>query len=354
MLFGHTRERNLVYGILIDDDPGSPVTLWSLVERKDELEAVKRITTGEKFMLAMFNEAIVNVCGGLVVLSGSREELKELFQNTKLAGPGESEDAEPDVSASVDRWHSSGAGLTVLSSVGDLEWGPNENVYITNQLQTSRLDFRHTDEGRQQEELATWITDSLHLNGVFQNPVARENTARELCDLLLTHQFGAVLFESKALSILSRSDLPARKELRGIVTKHIGKALRQLAGACRNVRIGTPILARSGEEIPVERQAPPNCVVIIPDLTLLDGAEGSVFADISDFATTTKAFVNILDPSQLFTMMMDSNNLSHRGQMTTPLMAFDYLLIRRFESVIESHDPGVITLCRFSPPGNSG
>ena len=70
---------------------------------------------------------------------------------------------------------------------------------------------------------------------------------------------------------------------------------------------------------------------------------------MANFAVRTKAFVNVVDPSQLFSLMMDSNNISHRHQATTPLMAFDYLLIRRSDSVLQSRDPGVVTLCRFDP-----
>jgi hypothetical protein len=349
-LVGRTHRQNLIYGILVDDDPGSPISLWSLVERNDELEAVRRIVAGEQFMLAMFNEAVVNICGGLLTLRGCVKEIKELFQNVKLAAESESETMEGEVSQLLDDWHASGAGLTVLTSEGNHDWGPNQCSYITNQLETSRLDLLHSNEGGQQEQLAAWITDVLHPRGVFQNPIARENIPRELCDLLFTHQFGTILFESKALSILSRADLPTRDKLQSVVAKHIQKALRQLAGACKNLKTGIPVLTSDGREIRIQRELPPHCVVIIPDLTLLSGTEIIVLAEIADFVAKTKAFVNILDPSQLFSLMMDSNNLAHRGQTTTPLMAFDCLLIQRFDSVIQKRDPAVITLCRFETP----
>ncbi len=347
LVVGRTKRNKLFYGILIDDDPQSPFTLWSLVEKKNELEAVKRIAAGERFMLAMFNEAVVNTCGGILNVHGPAEKIKALLANVKLAASRESEKAEPEVRARLEEWKATGEGLLVFSSDGNHDWGPNKSLYITNQLQTSELDLSHSNEGGQQEQLAAWITDSLDIKGVFQNPVANENTPRELCDLLLTHDFGTILFESKALSILSRADIPARDKLRDDAAKHIKKALRQLSGACKNLAVGTVVLTEKGEKIEVRRDLPLHCVVIIPDQSLLHGLETNVFVELASFASKTSAFVNIMDPSQLFSLMMDSNNLSSRSRAITPLMAFDYLLIRRFESVIQSRDPSVITLCRF-------
>ena len=298
-------------------------------------------------MLAMFNEAVVNTCGGILTVYGPKEKIKALLANVKLAAPRESEKAEPEVSARLEEWKATGEGLLLFSSDGKHDWGPNQSFYITNQLQTSELDLRHSNEGGQQEQLAAWITDSLDIKGVFQNPVANENTPRELCDLLLTHEFGTILFESKALSILSRTVIPARDKLRDDAAKHIKKALRQLSGACKNLATGTVVLTKKGEKIEVRRELPLHCVVIVPDQSLLHGLETNVFVELASFASKTRAFVNIIDPSQLFSLMMDSNNLSSRSRSTTPLMAFDYLLIRRFESVIQSRDPSVITLCRF-------
>jgi hypothetical protein len=346
-VFGQLDNGSLMYGVLVDDDSQSPLGLWSLVEREDELQALIRIIKGERFMLAMFNEAVANICSGLVKLRGGAHELANVRRAVNLASPGDFETAEAEVTTLLESWHANGTGLRVLTSDGVHEWGPNKCLYITTQLQTSELDLLHSDEGRQQEEIAAWITDSLQPSGVFQNPTAQEGTPRELCDLLLTHAFSTILFESKALSILSAQALPKRTKLRNLVAKHIEKALRQLSGASRNLKSGVRITDTDGVEINVERGQPPHCVVIIPDLTLLNGIEPTILKDIAEFGKKTGAFLNILDPSQLFSMMMDSNNVSHRQQNITPLMAFDYLLLRRFKSTLDSNDPGVITLCRF-------
>src|SRR3954471_15323296 len=54
-VFGQLDNGSLMYGVLVDDDSQSPLGLWSLVEREDELQALIRIIKGERFMLAMFN-----------------------------------------------------------------------------------------------------------------------------------------------------------------------------------------------------------------------------------------------------------------------------------------------------------
>lgn len=349
LLFGRTKNENLFYGVFVDDDPECPLAIWSLVERNDELRAVRKIVSGERLMLAMFNEAVVNICSGLLSFRGPMEGFKGLLTRVRLAARSESETVEPEVSARFESYRANGSGLAVLDNSEPVEWGPNKCVYVTNQLQTSQLDLVHSDEGGQQEQLAAWITDSLHVGGVFQNPTASEAPPRELCDLLLTHEFGTMLFESKALTILSRPGLPTRKKLIRDVVKHVRKGLRQLSGACKNLKGGIAILSHNGKEIDMQRDAPPHCIIIVPDLTLLDGSERQILAEIAVLAEKATAFVNIVDLSQLFSLMMDANNVSHRGTLT-PLMAFDYLLIRRCESMMQSRDPGVVTLCRFERP----
>jgi hypothetical protein len=346
IVLGQTNAKHLFYGILVDDDLHRPFTLWSLVEREDELEAVNRIALGEQFMLALFNEAVVNICGGILKVAGG-DTTKGLFESVTIAPPGESDRSDDEVAGLLDEWLNSGNGLALLSSDGNHDWGPNQCFYVTNQLETSQLDLVHSDEGGQQEQLATWITDSLHAGGVFQNPIALVKPPRELCDLLLTHEFGAIIFESKALSVLSRTDLPTRDKLKGDLEKHIQKALRQLSGACRNISGGVVITSRSGQEISLRRDIAPHCVIIVPDLTLLHGIEDAIWDDIESLVKKTNGTLNVVDPSQLFSLMMDSNNISHRGKSTTPLMGFDYLLTRRFESTAQSHNPGMVTLCRF-------
>jgi hypothetical protein len=349
LVAGRTRADKCFYGVVINDDPSSPYTLWSFVERDDEMEALQRILSGEQFMLALFNEAVVNICSGLLRLQAHGAEAVTALEHAKVGAVGEGDEAESEVIQLLEDWQAGGASVAEFTSDGAPNWGPNTCIYVTNQLQTAQLNLTNADEGCQQEQLAAWITDSLHPRGVFQNPTVCEKVPRELCDLLLTHEFGTILFESKALTILSRQDVPTRDKLRTDIVKHVRKALRQLSGACRNISSGKAIIDRSGGRVEVQRKLPQHCVVIVPDQSLLGGAERIVLKDMANFAIRTRAFVNVLDPSQLFSLMMDSNNLSHRQQATTPLMAFDYLLIRRSDSVLKSRDPGVVTLCRFHP-----
>jgi hypothetical protein len=62
--------------------------------------------------------------------------------------------------------------------------------------------------------------------------VQEEGGLRELSDLLLTHEFGCFLIESKALAIFGRAEVPDRQALKRGVVKAVKKAVKQLTGAC--------------------------------------------------------------------------------------------------------------------------
>src|SRR5262249_31404424 len=139
-LVGRTLDRNLIYGIFVDDDFAAPLGMWSLVERPDELQAVAKIIGGQPFMLAMFNEAVVNVCSGILELAIESTRADAFIENVKLATFGESESKEAEVDLMFDAWHAGSTGtFAMLETRGNHAWGANQSFYITNQLQRSEL-----------------------------------------------------------------------------------------------------------------------------------------------------------------------------------------------------------------------
>lgn len=196
------------------------------------------------------------------------------------------------------------------------------------------------EEGDQQETIAEWVIDVLEGLGAVRNPsVHEQRSPRELSDLLLHHEYGCILLESKTLSILGRKDLPDRSTLTRNLLKHLKKATSQMAGACANIRRGLLITDKAGNEVHVTRDQPIHCVVLIPELSLLSECEGLVKDLTHSLLKKSPAFFNILDINELHNLAYNAASLASRSERVTRMMAFDGLLMERFK----------VTLCQRNP-----
>lgn len=152
-------------------------------------------------------------------------------------------------------------------------WQEIQSYYITNRAEGSLVSIFDSDEGRQQERVGLWLTDSLQPTGVVRNPQIYETgKRRELTDLLLSYDLGAFLFESKTLSITSRQTLPTWAKLKRDTAKGVAKATNQLVGGLKNLRRNHLVTDLTGKQVRVELNYPPHAIVLVPDLSLLAGA----------------------------------------------------------------------------------
>jgi hypothetical protein len=166
--------------------------------------------------------------------------------------------------------------------------------------------------------------------------IVQHGKQRELCDILLSYHGGSILIESKALGFSSRRKLASRDELAQDCRKHVRKAERQLRGAWRQIKSGAIVTDREGVTYEVERTAPPHCIILVPDLSLLSGegsAEGIYL--VAKFGQDLQGFLHLLDPSSLLRTSQAAAMLSAAGTSTTPMMAFDAWLIERWNKAIE-------------------
>jgi hypothetical protein len=232
----------------------------------------------------------------------------------------------------------------------DCKWQPIRNYYITNQLQHSVLDLVNGDEGDQQETLALWLTDALSITGAIQKPQVHEASgARELTDVLFSYLGGCFLIESKTLCVLDRSELPDRAKLKKNVLKNIRKALSQLPGACRNIKRGLRITNPRGEEVIVERSLPIHCVVLVPDLGLLDESDGLGGDFVKDFLKENGAYLHLLDPDALLRSVQHAYMFSKKSKVgMPPIMGFDGALMLRWEEAIKHATPHIDLLMRMA------
>ncbi len=339
--FFRTPRNCLGYGIKIEDDPSYPAVVWSMMESEDERSALRSMIFTPNFVTFLFNELVVNASWARSDSNLCAAPLMDWIHSAHLCSSQDTEITKY-VSLRLDDWitDKQKSEEHILKVVQVKEWNEIVNWYISSQAIISRISAFEPDEGGQQEETAFWLIDELNPQGAAKNPTVYMNSgSRELCDLLLSHSYGSVLFESKTLAILSRQRLPTRSKLSANLKKQIAKASKQLSGAIRSMKQGYPIADTKGNLLNVERDVPPHAIILVPDLTLLDQAEEFGSRYLREFCRKTSGLLQILDLKQLFRMVQAAQMLERHAKTSTRMMCFDAHLIRRFEFAIQHNTP---------------
>lgn len=332
----------LLYAFTTYDDPSKPATLWSILENEAEVTALRGLVSDEPSPIFLFNELALNVAWSTVKASFP-SEVNCWINNATLGKVDYTAITEEagDLLERAFKGTTTSDELLSAEIVPIEEWHAVFNHFITSHGSDSPVDLFSRDEGGQQEKLAVWLTDSLHPRGVHHSPqIPKGNGTRELTDILLSHEYGAVLIESKALTVFNRDTLPDRTKLAKDVSQHIEKAVRQLRGSIRRLKDGVPVTTRAGSSIDVERSKPAHAVVLIPEFDLIENKENYGLAFIADFMEATGGFIHLLDLAELLRIIQAAEMISRGSKNVTPLMALDYYLMTRSE---RTRDAG--TLC---------
>jgi hypothetical protein len=337
-----------IYGLQVFDDPDNNSMLWSALERQEEIDAISALCRGEPCQLFLFNE--LTVCCAW-------KEVGFPLSLDKMNGIDMTPVTYPEINEQVSSlWESIRLQKTnnyVAVEIGNAsDWKVVPAGYVTTRLGPSTIQLLDEDEGRQQENLAVWLTDGLHPMGAHHglqipsgSPGGKQR--RELADVTLSHEYGTILIESKVLSIFSRKTLPNRAKLASDVSDHITKAVAQLKGGIRKIQAGVQITEKSGAPVEVERNQPFHAIILIPDLDLIQDRNKYGLQFIHEFARGTNGFLHLLDVSELARMVQSAQMIAARGSNTTPMMAFDYYLMKRAEKSIEVRSLCFGMLLRF-------
>lgn len=306
---------------------------------------------GESLVSFLFNELAVNVAWNDMPTLGALDRLA-MWGDSAALGRVDHAVMRATVGPMIDRLHQSGVTddeWLVLEVGGRSDWKAVQSHFITAGASASLIDLFDGDEGNQQEQLGVWLTDNLLPFGVHHSPqIPKGAGTRELIDILLSHEFGAVLIESKTLSVIARERLPDRAKLTRDVAAHIGKAFDQLRGAIRKLKSGVPVTSSTGVLIEVERENPVHAIVLIPELDLVEDHHAYGIEFMTDFMRATGGFAHLLDIAELLRIVQAAEMIAARGQTTTPMMAFDYYLIERAKTAAEAGKLCIQVLLRFA------
>jgi len=332
----------LLYAFTAYDDPSKPAMLWSVVENEAEVAALQGLVSDEPSSIFLFNELALNVAWSTVKASFPSEV--NGWINTATLGKVDYMAIAKKADDLLERALKGTTNPDELLSAEIVfinKWHAVFNHFITSHGCDSPVDLFSRDEGGQQEQLAVWLTDSLHPRGVHRSPqIPKGNGTRELTDILISHEYGALLIESKALTVFNRNTLPDRAKLAKDISQHVEKAVRQLRGSIRRLKDGAPVTTQAGSSIDVEWSKPAHAIILIPEFDLIENRKNYGLAFIADFMEATGGFIHLLDLAELLRVVQAAEMISRGSEQVTPLMALDYYLMERAE---RTHNAG--TLC---------
>lgn len=349
LLFFRVRENFVGYGVQLDKDPDHSGIVWSIFEYTDEVIGALGLINNSKCTVFLFNELAVNVawCDATVDLSG--KIIADLLNKLNLHPLEDILNIDEDVTKSLSQFHGNTPTSDLIFDCPIVSaWNAIRSHYITNRIETSLISIFEKDEGRQQEEIAHWLVDNLHPIGAVRSPqIYEESKVRELSDIFLNYENGCFLIESKTLSIFVRDELPSRKKLADAVTKHIGKAIRQLTGAVKNLQRGLRVTDEHGKSIDIKKSHFPHIIILVPDLNLLWNAQELNGIFFMKVCADANSHFHILDPAELLRIVQAANMISDSSKSITPIMAFDYYLIERSETSWKQSTPNFGALLRI-------
>ena len=344
-------EGHLLCALKVFDDGDNGGILWSVVEREEELNGIRGLARGEPLVAFLFNELAVNVAWNYLPTPGTLDRLP-IWADSATLGRVDHSAIKVTVLPLLDRLHrhvDDSDEWLELEVGGRSDWKAVHNHFITAGASSSLIDLFDGDEGNQQEQLGVWLTDKLQPLGGHHSPqIPKGNGTRELTDILLSHEFGAVLIESKTLSVLGRERLPDRAKLKRDVSAHISKAFAQLRGAIRALKSGVPVTSPKGDTLSVERERPTHAIVLIPDLELVDDPAAYGIEFMRDFMGATGGFAHLLDISELLRIVQAAEMIATRSMTITLMMAFDYYLIERAKKAVDAGTLCIEVLLRFA------
>lgn len=338
-----------VYALYIEDDFENGVFLWSVVSSDDEVGAIKELARHGGCSVYLFNEACSNCAWTAAHFDLDGSKIGQI-EHWKATNDRDAATYADEVTAILDGIRS-GASKNVVQCYPSLtpDWKPLSSHFILNGVRTASLNLLFDNEGKHQEQLAHALLGDLSPRGAYLNTQLHEPSGRkEFTDVVLTHEFGTVLLESKALSIFeNRSELPSRAKLAKNVHKSAMRGLDQLRVAARKLREGEPVFDENGNLVELERGQPAHAILLVPELQLLADSNSEWLEHIGRFMERTGGFLHVLDTAQLFRVMQAAVMISNASKRSTPMMAFDYYLIERAKAVAENGSISLDMLLRF-------
>ena len=319
----------LCTGVKIMDMPDSPVFISGVQRNEEEHQALIRALTERRVPLFLFNEMDVNLAWTIIELSEqeSYDVLEFVGNEANLyTGPfsGEASHALDCFDYSVDRTHTYlNAHVIPIHTISVTleQWRSTHNYFISDH-ESHCITIDEKNEGETFER-AIWASlETVFPLTLYKNPqvIIGEKT-RELTDVFSFYPYGSFLIEAKDLSVINAGYNRDQARRTAGIQKQVKKAITQLVGASKAFARGEAIFDADGNELNINRDQPPHCIILITEL-MHYGDWKEIEMQLMKAMNEAGAFFHLLDLRELIALLKGSS-----GQAEL----LDYNLIQRLK-----------------------
>jgi len=321
--------------VRIYDAPEHPVAVTGVIRHPEEFDALLRILSECSAPLFLYNEMDFCVAWSDVIFDHTATRKASVFLNeapliSAVPFDAKTSSALDFFDSQLEQGHSENAQIiSMLATVGP--W-TSAKIAVAGVNDLKRIDVSSEDEGYALEAITWSALESVFPLSLHHSPKVTEGSKeRELIDIVASYQFGAFLIEAKDLSVLRAK--PQRTHSRRLATlrSHISKAIGQLKAAAKSVQEGVEVRTQDGNVIPLNREHPLHCIVLVTEFIEDDDWE-QVFNELCDAWTERECFFHVLDLRELVTLLKIG-----KGRSTH----FDYMLMERAKVCIKHNTPHV-------------
>ena len=312
----------LYVGLQIEDEVDTPITVFGPFADEGEQLLIEKILTYQSVKLYFFNELSIPVLGAICSFDNSQSK-KVLVALKKtnpyyLGMPNDTINSSLELSQVIDLAsdifqkdiYSSENGkplMALFKHLTPLSLTISEPIpnYVITTGSTTKTMLSDNDEGGGQEQSIYALIACIYPNYTFHSPEIEKGTLkRELTDIIgFDFESKTIcLVESKAMYVLGIEMNRSGKRRVASVIKQINKALDQLKGAIKKIRLGEDIFNKEGQTIivPERNTSFIHAIILISEMYfLIDWCE---IADIilkSSEQDQYKALFHVLDLQEL-------------------------------------------------------
>lgn len=314
LLFGK-KDNFLCTGARIQDMPDTPLFLSGAQIVSEEHEALFQSVKRKSFPIFLFNE--MDMCMASSTINITEEDTIKLFELTgndsSLLYTGDFNDT---VSNAIDCFVSTVdktqkypnvCKIPIVEITPKIQGWKTNNIYFINNDSYHGINISSKTEGENFEKTIWGSLESVFPTSLYKSPqVQHGDKKREFTDVFAFHEYGSFIIEAKDLSVIQAGfDKNEAKRLAGI-QKQAEKAIKQLVGAANAFKRGDLLFDTKGNEIFVDRNIPPHCIILITEL-MTCGDWDKISNQLIDAIEQTGVLFHLLDLREFITLLKQSS-----------------------------------------------
>ena len=291
----------LCLGVIIYDITNAHTTIYKVLNKKSEYQAMLKLLQKKKFNICLFNELDANVLNlkaniSLATAEKALDFLNDINLNTTIT---------EDILRYIQFSFENRIAPLIHFPIKYIKY-PNITNYYYDDNRQYEFNLNDYNEGSVLEKELTIALTSVFKKNLYPNPnYDTGNQKIELTDVLAFYEKGVFLIESKDTSFINKG-YQLDKQTRVInLKRQLKTALNQLVRASLAVKAGNAIV-KDKEIIKFNRHIPLHCIILITEF--FEGDYTDINELYFDAIKKTGNFFHIMDLLEFIELLKASSS----------------------------------------------